>query len=129
MRSKGTEAKGTKIETYRDLLVWQKSMTLVTGIYRMTKSFPQNELYGLTSQIRRSAVSIPSNIAEGYGRRSRQDYIRFLQIAMGSLFELQTQLQIAVNLEYVAQSQFETVNDQTREIERMMSSLISKLKA
>ena len=94
----------------------------------MTKSFPKDELYGLTSQIRRSAVSVPSNIAEGYGRHSRQEYVRFLQIAMGSLFELQTQLQIAMNLDYVSQDKFKSNNEASREIERMMSSLISKLR-
>jgi len=76
------------MKTYRDLLVWQKAMTLVTEVYRKTKTFPREEVYGLTSQVRRSAVSIPSNIAEGYGRNSTSDYIRFLQIASGSLYEL-----------------------------------------
>ena len=76
------------IKSYRDLVVWQKSMELVTDMYTITKVFPKEELYALTSQIRRSAVSVPSNIAEGYGRNSTQDYVRFLQIACGSLYEL-----------------------------------------
>ena len=80
-----------EIRTYRDLIVWQKSMALVTDVYRVTRVFPKNEQYGLTSQLRRCAVSIPSNIAEGYGRRASNDYLRFLSIANGSLFELQTQ--------------------------------------
>jgi len=117
-----------EIKTYRDLLVWQKSMSLVTAVYRITKSFPVEEKFGLTSQIQRCAVSIPSNIAEGYGRRSTGDYLRFLQIAMGSVFELQTQLEIARNLDYLTQARFEELYGQSREVERMLSSLISKLK-
>ena len=89
------------MKTYRDLLVWQKAMTFVTTIYQKTKSFPKEESYGLTSQVRRSAISIPSNIAEGFGRNSNKEFIRFLQISMGSIFEIQTQLEISVNLEYL----------------------------
>ena len=89
------------IKSYKDLFIWQKSMVLVTGIYTITKTFPASEIYGLTSQLRRSAVSIPSNIAEGYGRNSTNDYKRFLQIAVGSLYELQTQVEIACNLKYI----------------------------
>ena len=85
---------------YKDLIVWQKSMDLVTQIYRASGNFPKSEFYGLISQLRRSAVSIPSNIAEGYGRRSTGDYVRFLQIIVGSLFDLQTQLEIAKKLKY-----------------------------
>ena len=76
-------------------------MVLVTEIYKITKTFPAPEMYGLTSQLRRSAVSIPSNIAEGYGRNSTNDYKRFLQIAVGSLYEVQTQIEIAFNLKYL----------------------------
>lgn len=116
-----------KIRTYRDLLVWQKAMKLVTWIYKETKNFPAEELYGLTSQLRRCAISLPSNIAEGYGRRSTQDYIRFLRIASGSLYELQTQVEIALNLTYLNHEQFERLYETTREIERMLSSLIHKV--
>ncbi len=115
------------IKTYRDLIVWQKSIAMVTDFYRVTRDFPQEELYGLTSQIRRSAVSIPSNIAEGYGRNSQKDYIRFLQIANGSLFELQTQLEIASHLGFVSNPDFEELTEKTREIERMLGSLIRKV--
>ena len=87
------------VRTFRDLLVWQKSMVLVTDVYRASSEFPTHERYGLSSQIRRCAVSIPSNIAEGFGRHSATDYIRFLTIANGSLYELQTQIEIALNLE------------------------------
>ena len=89
-----------KIRTFRDLLIWQKSIKLVTQIYEVTKIFPKEEAFGLTSQMRRCAVSIPSNIAEGHGRNSTRDYLRFLQIATGSLYELQTQLVIANNLSF-----------------------------
>jgi len=87
------------IKTFWDLIVWQKSMDLVTKIYRVSGNFTNSEFYGLISQLRQSAVSIPSNIAEGYGRRSTRDYVRFLQIFVGYLYELQTQLEIAKKLE------------------------------
>ena len=117
-----------KINSYRDLVVWQKAMALVTQVYKITKKLPKEENFGLFSQMRRCAVSISSNIAEGYGRNSTSDYIRFLQIANGSLFELQTQLEIAKNLEYFSKSDFENIYEQTREIERMLGSLIKKLR-
>jgi len=115
------------VKTYRDLIVWQKAMVLVTEIYKVSKSFPRREDYGLTSQLRRCAVSIPSNIAEGYGRNSRNEYIRFLQIASGSLYELQTQLEIAANLGYLKKDEFELLYESTREVERMLSVLIRRL--
>jgi four helix bundle protein len=124
-RDKGTR-KG-KMKTYRDLLVWQKSMALVTEIYRLSKSFPKDETYGLTSQMRRCAVSIPSNMAEGYGRNSTSDYIRFLYIATGSLYELQTHIEIALNLRYLNKTNFDKLYESSREIERMLSSLTKKL--
>ncbi|WP_147203591.1 four helix bundle protein [Segetibacter aerophilus] len=117
----------TAINSYRDLLVWQKSMSLVTDIYAASNSFPSQEMYGLTNQLRRSAVSIPSNIAEGYGRNSTGDYKRFLQIAVGSLFELQTQVEIAFNLNYLAQNHFNTILGNTKELDRMLLSLIKKI--
>lgn len=117
------------VNSYRDLIVWQKSMQLVTQVYRKTKTLPREELYSLVAQIRRSSVSIPSNIAEGYGRNATNDYLRFLQIASGSLYELQTQLEICLNLEYLSKEDFESINEQSREIERMLSSLIKKVGA
>jgi four helix bundle protein len=116
------------MKTYRDLIVWQKAMQLVTETYKLTASFPKEEIYALTSQIRRCAVSIPSNIAEGYGRKSTQDYTRFLQISVSSLYELQTQLQIAYNLNYISLSAFEIAFATNRELERMLSSLIGKIR-
>lgn len=117
----------TAINSYRDLLVWQRSMSLVTEVYKITQSFPSSELYALTSQIRRSAVSIPSNIAEGYGRNSTADYKRFLQIAVGSLFELQTQIEIAFNLNYVSKDIFDEIFEKAKELDRMLLSLIKKI--
>ncbi|MBI5665520.1 MAG: four helix bundle protein [Nitrospirae bacterium] len=102
-------------------------MLFVTLIYSLTNKLPKEESFGLISQIRRSSVSIPSNIAEGYGRNSSNDYIRFLQISIGSLYELQTQLEICLNLKYVSQQRFDDINEKSREIERMLSSLINKI--
>lgn len=124
-RNKVTKSKQAK--TYRDLIVWQKAMALVTVIYLISKKLPRDETYGLISQIRRCAVSIPSNIAEGYGRNSTSDYIRFLHIATGSLYELQTQLEIAFNLEYLKKTDFDKLYESSREIERMLTSLSRKL--
>ncbi|NQU03345.1 MAG: four helix bundle protein [Syntrophaceae bacterium] len=116
------------MKTYRDLVVWQKSMGLVTEVYEISKKFPKDELYGLISQIRRCAISLPSNIAEGYGRNSTNDYIHFLRIASGSLYELQTQMEISLNLQYIDRREFENLYELSREIERMLSSLIRKLR-
>jgi len=88
------------MKSYKELLVWQKSMVLVKEIYQLTASFPDVEKFGLTSQMRNAAISIPSNIAEGWGRQSRKSYIQFLRISRGSLFELETQVIIAKTLEY-----------------------------
>ncbi|WP_103068803.1 four helix bundle protein [Aquimarina sediminis] len=115
------------MSTFRDLKIWQKSMSIVTTVYRDTNDFPKEEVYGLTSQIRRACVSIPSNIAEGYGRKGKKEYVRFLNIAMSSLFEMQTQLEIAKNLKYMNKNKFETIYDKTRELERMLSSYNKKV--
>ena len=115
------------MKTYRDLIVWQKAMQLVTDTYQITRNFPKEELYGLTSQIRRCSISIPSNMAEGYGRNSTDDYLRFLKISRGSLYELQTQIEIAFNLHYIKKDDFDRMNEAGREIERMVSSLITKI--
>ena len=122
------EGQGKKsIQVYRDLLVWQKSMAMVTEIYKLSSALPKDEQYGLTSQIRRSAVSIPANIAEGYGRNSTQDYIRFLRMANGSLFELETLLEICRNLSFIDDQTYSALFEQMQEVERMLRSLITKL--
>lgn len=121
------QIKMEKINSFRDLIIWQKSMLLVTEIYKLTQSFPSQEQYGLTSQMRRCAVSIPSNIAEGYGRNSTGDYKRFLQISVGSTFELQTQIEIAYNLRFIEKEIFESIIEKAKELDRMLLSLIKKL--
>jgi len=113
---------------FRKILVWQKSISLVTKIYKATRTFPKEETFGLTSQIRRSSVSIPSNIAEGSGRESTKDFLRFLYISLGSLFEMQTQLEIAKNIIYINEEEFNNLYEDSREIERMLASLIKKIK-
>jgi four helix bundle protein len=120
--------KMSSINSYRDLLIWQKSMNLVTEIYKATSAFPREEIYGITSQIRRSSVSIPSNIAEGYGRNSTGDYKRFLHISLGSLYELQTQIEISNRLSYIDVDSYTKLGSASNELERMMNSLISKIK-
>jgi four helix bundle protein len=116
-----------KVNFYRDLLVWQKAMGFVTSIYKITGQFPSDELYGLTSQIRRAAVSIPCNIAEGFGRNSRPEFSRFLQIANGSLFEVQTQIQVALNLNYININDYNDLMTDSREIGAMIKSLKESL--
>lgn len=103
-------------------------MTLVTNCYSISSSFPKEEMFGLTSQIRRCSISIPSNISEGYGRGTNKDYHRFLTISLGSLFEFQTQLEIAYNLQYTSVDNFNKLYEDSRELERMLSSFISKVK-
>ena len=87
-----------EIKSYKDLLIWKKGITIVKLVYQLVKTFPQEEMYALSSQLKRASVSIPSNIAEGYGRNYTKDYSRFLQIARGSLYEMQTQIEISKNL-------------------------------
>lgn len=117
-----------KMKTFRDLLIWQKAMKLVTDCYTISKGFPKEEQFSLTSQIRRCCVSIPSNISEGYGRNTNKDYHRFLTISLGSLFEFQTQVEIAFNLQYITEEKFNKLYEDSRELERMLSSFINKIK-
>ena len=120
---------GTSISHYRDLTVWQKSMDLAEVCYRIIKDFPKEELYGMTSQIRRSAASIPANIAEGYGRKNRGEYIQFLYIAQGSLKELETHLLLACRVDIVSDSLVAPVLDQCNVVGQILSGLIHSLKA
>ena len=113
--------------TYRELIVWQKSIELVVEIYKVTRIFPKSEIYGLTSQLRRAAVSIPSNIAEGSRRGSRKDYCRFLFMAFGSGAELETQLEIAKKLPETKNLTYENVGILLDEIMRMLNTMIQKL--
>ncbi|MBI9017296.1 MAG: four helix bundle protein [Phycisphaerae bacterium] len=116
-------------QTYRDLLIWQKAMNLVTILYKLTASFPDDEKFGLTSQMRRAAVSVPSNIAEGYGRSSKNDFDRFLHFSLSSLYELETQLQIACNLNYIDNNKTEDAYSLCHELERMLNSFIKTVQA
>ena len=104
-------------------------MKLVKDVYKVTKGFPKEEAFGLTSQLRRCAISIPSNIAEGFGRQLSGDYARFLTVSRGSLFELQPQLELAEELYFIPSSDREPLEEQAQEIGRMLSSLISKVRA
>jgi len=114
------------MKSCRDLIVWQKSVNIVTDVYKLLNCFPDDEKFGLTSQIKRSSMSISYNIAEGYGRNYTKDYIRFQNIARGSLYEMQTQLQIEINLKFINTEDLKSINDVSKEIEKMLNSLIKK---
>jgi len=115
------------METHKDLLVWQKSIAFVTAIYNLTKSFPKEELYCIVSQIRRAAVSIPSNMAEGCARRNTREYIQFLYVSLGSAAELETQLIISSNLGYINEKDNQNILKNLEEIIRMITGLIKSL--
>lgn len=116
------------IKSYKELIVWQKSIDLAKEIYKLTESFPKNEIYGLSSQIRRSAVSVPSNIAEGYGRRTQKEFTQFLAIAYGSLLELETQLILSKQLYYSQLKNYLKPEMLITEISKMLNSMINKFK-
>ena len=115
------------IHSYKDLIVWQRAMELVTAVYELTEIFPREEMYGLTSQIRRSAVSIPSNIAEGRVRGTAKEYLQFLRIAYGSGAELETQIEIAKRLKNTKHLDYQVTDDLLLEVMKMLNSMISKL--
>jgi four helix bundle protein len=111
------------------LIVWDRVIELCAAVYALTRKFPREEIYGLTSQIRRASVSIPSNIAEGYGRGTREQYKQFLSIALGSYMELRTQLVIASRLGLVDSSDFKKVESLASEVGRMLSAMVTRLRA
>ena len=115
------------LKNYKELKVWQKSYQLCLEVYKITAGFPKDEKFGLTSQIRRAVVSIPSNIAEGYGRKTTADYLRSLYIAYGSNCELETQIMLSRDLDYIRREIVETVIDKIHEVERMLKALIKSL--
>jgi four helix bundle protein len=117
----------TEIRSYRDLVAWQRAFSLGMAVYRATGSFPDHERYGLTSQLRRGAVSIASNIAEGYGRGSRLDYVRFLRTARGALFEVETQLRFAQELRYLPDDLACQLTEELNDTARVLSGLIQSL--
>ena len=114
------------IRSYKQLAAWQKSVQLVVEVYQVTRKFPDEERYGLTSQLRRSAVSIPSNIAEGHGRATRGEYIQFLH-ARGSLFELETQLAIAAQIGYLSPESEDQLTGCAAEVARILNGLLTSL--
>ena len=116
-------------ESYKDLIAWRKAMDLVTDIYHATRAFPREEMYGLTNQLRRAAVSVPSNIAEGQARFSRKEFHHFLSHARGSLVEIETQVMIARNLEYLSRQQGQLLLDQAAELGRVLNGLIASTKS
>jgi len=116
-----------EIRNYFDLTAWQRARQLVKQVYRASQKFPREELYCLTSQLRRAVVSIPSNIAEGYGRGSRKDYVHFLQIARGGLYEVQTQLFLAHDLNYLDEKTLNELLAQTNSCSQLIGSLIRSL--
>jgi len=116
-----------KVESFKDLIVWQKGIELVNEIYKVTKHFPKEELYGLTSQARRAAISIPTNVAEGWGRGTTKNYIQFLEISRGSLYELNTLIIISYNQEYISKETCDEIENRLNEIGRMLNALINKL--
>ncbi|TAN51589.1 MAG: four helix bundle protein [Methylococcaceae bacterium] len=115
------------VQHYRELIVWQKAMDLVELVYQITRQFPKEELYGLTSQLRRAAVSIPSNIAEGQARKSRAEFRNFLSIAQGSKAEAETQLLIAVRLHYISIEQAAPLLSLLEELSKMLAAIHTKL--
>ena len=120
----------SEVKSYKDLLIWQKGIDIVINLYQLVEDFPKEEVYALSSQLKRASVSIPSNIAEGYGRNSTQSYIHFVSISRGSLFELETQLIIAKKLNFVKnESLLSELMNQITEESKMINSFLSKLES
>jgi four helix bundle protein len=115
------------IKDYKDLKIWQKGIEIVDRVYELTEKFPKSEQYGLVSQMRRSAISIPSNIAEGFARKSNKEYKQFLYISLGSCAELDTQLIIAQRRKFIVQKEFDEIAENINHESRMTSTLINKL--
>ena len=108
------------MHNFKELIVWQKSRSLVRDVYKLTQKFPADERFGLTQQIRRASVSISSNIAEGSGRGTNNDFLHFIDIANGSAFEVETQLYLALDLEYISQSEFEEITIKLLDVEKLI---------
>ena len=114
---------------YKELIIWQRAMQLVKSVYRLTKSFPPDERYGLALQMRRAAVSVPSNIAEGQARRGTKEFVHFLALASGSTAELETQLLLSIELGYLKRADAATAEDELVEVQRMAAAIQKKLAA
>jgi four helix bundle protein len=117
------------MKDFRSLQVWEKSHELTLAVYAVSKNFPKDELFGMTSQIRRATASIPTNIAEGCGRGSDADFSRFLQMAFGSACEVEYHLQLANDLDYIGLETYRKLNEELLSIKRMLASFLSKIKA
>jgi len=120
--------KTNPIRTHRDIVLWQRGMDLAQKVYQVTEGFPRTERYGLCAQMRGAAVSVPSNVAEGFGRGRNAEFVRFLEIARGSLFELQTQGELARRLGWLKGPQLTALRDLSRECDRISSALLRSLK-
>ncbi len=114
------------MHNFQKLEVWQVSMDLTTEIYHSTSKFPQNEVYGLISQMRRSSTSIPSNIAEGSGRRTNKEFVHFLSIANGSSYELQTQIRLSKNIGYISEKSMDGLLEKLNSVQKMIYTLMKK---
>lgn len=115
--------------SFRELVAWQKAMDFVKHVYLATESFPARELYGLTAQVRRASVSVPSNIAEGKGRVSRKEFVQFLARSRGSLLEAQTQLEISMRLGYIEEKKFSDLDERASEVGRILNGLIQQIRS
>ena len=116
------------LQHYRQLIAWQKGMALIKDVYKVSAAFPKEETYGLTSQIRRAAISVPSNIAEGQGRDSTREFLHHLSMAYGSLVEVETQILIAGDLKYLTDSEIESILKQSAETGRIINGLMRSLR-
>jgi four helix bundle protein len=116
------------METHKDLRIWQQGIELVTSIYMMTKAFPKDEVFGLVSQMRRAAVSVPSNIVEGYARGTDREKLHFLRISSGSMSEIETQLMLSLNLGYISQEVYDELSERVTSVWKQLNALISSLK-
>ena len=118
---------GNTIRSYKDLIVWQKAVLLVTDIYSTTKQFPADERYGIVSQLNRAAVSVPANIAEGWGRKSSKNYLQFLRTSRGSLMEIETLLVISKNLNFLSSANYVQLSEKVEEVGKILHGLIKSI--
>lgn len=116
-----------KIRSYKDLIVWQKAVLLVTDIYSATKQFPADERFGIVSQLNRAAVSVPANIAEGWGRKSSKNYLQFLRTSRGSLMEIETLIIISKNLNFLSSEKHEVLSGKVEEVGKILHGLIKSI--
>ncbi len=117
----------SKISTYKDLIVWQKAISLVTDIYSLTKKFPADERFGLVSQLNRAVISVPSNIAEGWGRELSKNYLQFLRISRGSLMEVETMVLISKNLKFINDADYILIQNKIEEVGKILQGLIKSI--